>query len=124
MCNQKETAFRPVIDIIEKESKSRLNSTLHLVVYYHNPYDHYKDRAVQNNILVRTTVMHCICVIIINMTLNIRLAHMNSSYIRKNEICSYEFLIYKEKFMESGITDRYRTGFSGMDNFDLGNLYI
>lgn len=61
-CNRKEIAFRLIIDIKEKESRGRLNNIMHLVSYYLNYYYYYRDRKVLDNTLIRTAVIHCICI--------------------------------------------------------------
>lgn len=83
-CNRKETAFRPNINIIEKESRTKLNSTLHLASYYLNPYYYYRDSTIQNDILVRNVVMHCICIFYSKHDIQDQVAHMNFSCTKRN----------------------------------------
>ena len=59
-CNRKETTYQPIIDIIEKESRGRLDSTLHLAAYSLNAYYYYRDRTIQDSSCVITTLMSCI----------------------------------------------------------------
>ncbi|CAI9278330.1 unnamed protein product [Lactuca saligna] len=42
-----EKAYKPIIDIINKKMKGRLESSLHLTSYLLNPYYHYKDPQLQ-----------------------------------------------------------------------------
>nr|KAJ0208622.1 hypothetical protein LSAT_V11C400217490 [Lactuca sativa] len=42
-----EKAYKPIIDIINKKMKGRLDSSLHLTSYLLNPYYHYKDPQLQ-----------------------------------------------------------------------------
>lgn len=43
-CNRKETAFRRTINIIEKQSRDRLDNTLYLIAYYLNHSYYYGER--------------------------------------------------------------------------------
>jgi hypothetical protein len=112
-CNRKENLYRPILCIIEKESKGRLDSTLHLAAYYLNPYYYYGDRTIQDNSLVIAAIMRCIDVFYPEEDI-------------QDEIASKELLMYKMKegLMGGGIAERYRKGFNGTDNFDPGNLYV
>ncbi|CAI9284357.1 unnamed protein product [Lactuca saligna] len=42
-----EKAYKPIIDIIDKKMKGRLDSSLHLTSYLLNPYYHYMDPNIQ-----------------------------------------------------------------------------
>ena len=112
-CNRKESTYRPIIDIIEKESRGRLDSTLHLAAYYLNPYYYYRDRTVQDSSRVITALMSCINVFYHDEDIQDK--------IGSSEVLSYKM---KEGLMGSGMAERYHKSFNGTDNFDPGNLEV
>ena len=56
-CNRKESIYRPILEIIEKKAKDRLDSPLYLPAYYFNPYCHYKDNVVKEDTSVKAALM-------------------------------------------------------------------
>lgn len=90
VCNWKEAAWSPIINIIEKESRG---STLHLWAYYLNPYYYY--RIGQSKITHLLGLQSCITSMdsIPNIAFNIRPAHMNSLCTWKRDLWEVEWRI-------------------------------
>nr|GEW74104.1 hypothetical protein [Tanacetum cinerariifolium] len=58
--NNVEIHYRPIIDIIDSRSKSRLDSPLHLTAYLLNPYYFFKDESIKDDVMVSDTVFKCL----------------------------------------------------------------
>ncbi|XP_052624140.1 uncharacterized protein LOC128132127 [Lactuca sativa] len=50
-------AYEPIMDIISKKMKGRLDTTLHLTAYLLNPYYLYKNPEIQNDIDVTDAIV-------------------------------------------------------------------
>lgn len=46
-CNKKESTFRPVIELVDKHAKGRLETPLHLTAYFLNSYYYYRNTTVK-----------------------------------------------------------------------------
>lgn len=83
-CNRKESIFCPVIEIVEKHSKGRLDTLLHLKTYFLNSYYYYRDIAVTGNRSVKPVLLK-------------RISIFYTEEEIQDKIGCYEFLTYDNK---------------------------
>ena len=109
-CNRKESVYRPILEIIEKKAKDRLDSPLHLAAYYFNPYYYYKDNTIKEDTSVKAALMYCID------------KFYPEEYNIHDIIGSKEVQAYKSAagIMGSGMAERYWKSFNGTDDFNPG----
>ncbi|KAF7131997.1 hypothetical protein RHSIM_Rhsim09G0032000 [Rhododendron simsii] len=57
---QVETNYRPILDVIDEKAKGRLDSALHLMAYFLNPFYFYKDHTIQDDPIIMDGVLTCV----------------------------------------------------------------
>lgn len=55
--------YQPIIDIIDAKMKDRLDSSLHLMTYFLNPFYHYRDPLLHLDEKVATGIIDCVDVL-------------------------------------------------------------
>lgn len=113
-CNRKKSTFLPVIEIVEKYAKGRLDPPLHLTTYFLNPHYYYRDITIKKkNRSTKPTFLKYISLFYLEEEI-------------QDKIGCVEFLTYenKERLMESGMAIRYYISFNSTNNFDLGKYIL
>ncbi|KAL5739952.1 hypothetical protein ACOSQ2_029132 [Xanthoceras sorbifolium] len=58
--NNVERNYKPIFDIIDARIKGRLDSSLHLVAYFLNPYYCYRDPTIKDDDDVNIALLDCV----------------------------------------------------------------
>ncbi|ESQ50742.1 hypothetical protein EUTSA_v10022981mg [Eutrema salsugineum] len=80
-----ERNYQPIFQIIDEKMKGRLDSPLHVAVYFLNPYYFYKDTNIQYDLQVIERFLSCVEIF------------YHGDFEKQNKVVNHEIILYKTK---------------------------